>query len=67
MSANLEIYDFGIKVEKISGRPFKSKLKINTIKGIINHPERVGKFAYLFEEDDSYVATDGVVKVEEQK
>ncbi len=43
-----------MKVCKKSGSPFKSKLKVNTIKDVIVHPI-TGKPAYLFEEDDSYV------------
>jgi len=35
-------------------KPFKSKNRINTIKGVITHPE-LGIPAYTFEEDDSYV------------
>lgn len=37
-----------------SGKPFKSGLKINTVKGVINHPI-LNIPAYVFEEDDSYV------------
>lgn len=46
----------GKQVIKISAKPFKSKLKKNTIKGIIEHPKRPNKFAYTFDEDDSYVS-----------
>jgi len=35
-------------------KPFKSGNKINTIKGVINHPI-LDIPAYIFEEDDSYV------------
>lgn len=35
-------------------KPFKSGFKINTIKGLINHPI-LNIPAYTFEEDDSYV------------
>lgn len=45
-----------MKVKKISGKPFKSGNKINTVAGIIDHPKRKGKKAYIFEEDDSYVS-----------
>lgn len=34
--------------------PFKSGLKINTVKGIVNHPI-LNIPAFTFEEDDSYV------------
>lgn len=44
----------GCKVEKISNRPFKSGLKINTIKAV-SWCEEFQKWAYLFNEDDSYV------------
>lgn len=37
-----------------SGKPFKSGNKINTVKGIINHPQ-LNIPAFTFEEDDSYV------------
>jgi hypothetical protein len=39
----------------LSGKPFKSTLKYNTVKGVINHPI-LNIPAYTFEEDDSYVA-----------
>lgn len=39
-------------------KPFKSGLKINTIKGVIEHPI-LNKPAYIFEEDDSYVLCEG--------
>ena len=43
------------KGKKIFNRkPFKSTRLINTIKGVITHPE-LGIPAYTFEEDDSYV------------
>jgi len=48
----------GKKVIKISGKPFKSGLKVNTIKDIITHPKREGKEAYLFYEDDSFVSVE---------
>ena len=35
-------------------KPFKSKLKVNTVKGVINHPI-LNIPAYTFIEDDSYV------------
>lgn len=35
-------------------KPFKSRSKVNTIKGVITHPE-LGIPAYTFEEDESYV------------
>ena len=43
------------KGKKIFNRkPFKSTRLINTIKGVITHPE-LGLPAYTFEEDESYV------------
>lgn len=38
-------------------KPFKSGLKVNTIKGITINPN-TGKQAYTFEEDDSCVNCD---------
>lgn len=37
-----------------SGKPFKSGLKVNTVKAVIDHPI-LDVPAYTFEEDDSYV------------
>lgn len=44
----------GMKVIKRSGKPFKSGLKINTVKGIVPHPN-IPAAAFTFEEDDSKV------------
>lgn len=41
--------------DKKEPNPFKSGLKINTVKGIIYHLQ-LGCLAFTFEEDDSYVA-----------
>lgn len=38
-----------------NAKPFKSGLKVNTVKGVINHPI-LNVPAFTFEEDDSYVA-----------
>lgn len=46
------------KVIKKSGNPFKSQFKVNTIKGIIDHPILKGKIAYTFYEDDSFVSVE---------
>jgi hypothetical protein len=46
--------EIGKHVVKKSGLPFKSTLKVNTIKGIISHPE-LHIPAYTFNEDDSCV------------
>lgn len=42
------------KVEKHSGKPFKSTLKTNTIKSILKNPNS-GNPAFSFNEDDSVV------------
>ncbi len=45
----------GQQVHKLrSGKPFKSGNKVNTVKGIINHPQ-LNIPAFTFFEDDSYV------------
>lgn len=51
-----EIYKeyIGRTCTKKSPKQFKSSAKINTIKGIINHPH-LNVPAYIFHEDDSYV------------
>jgi len=54
----------GKQVQKVRNgnrqpKPFKSGLKINTVSGIINHPI-LNKPAFVFVEDDSYVACNGV-------
>lgn len=51
--------NIGCKVSKVSKnntepKPFKSGFKINSIKGVINHPI-LNIPAYTFNEDDSYV------------
>ncbi len=45
----------GCSVKKVSGKPFKSGLKTNTIKGFMRHPQ-INRKAFTFFEDDSYVA-----------
>lgn len=50
------IYKIGIKVKKISNKPFKSKEKINTICGYMKHPV-TNRLCYVFLEDNSYVET----------
>jgi hypothetical protein len=37
-----------------SGKPFKSGNKVNTVAGVITHPQ-LNIPAFTFEEDDSYV------------
>lgn len=46
--------NIGCKVIKKSNKPFKSKLKINTIKNITINPY-TDEVAYEFNEDNSYV------------
>ena len=47
--------NIGRRVNKSkSDKPFKSGLKINTVKDVIDHPV-LNIPAYTFEEDDSYV------------
>lgn len=53
------------QVIKISGKPFKSTKKKNTIKGIIDHPILMGKKAYTFYDDDSYVLIQKCTVIEE--
>ena len=48
------IFCLGNKVCKKSGKPFKSGIKENAVRGIVNHPE-LNLPAFVFEEDDSYV------------
>lgn len=40
---------------KSEPKPFKSGLKVNTVKGVIQHPF-IDCLAFTFEEDDSFVA-----------
>lgn len=53
----------GNMVYKISGKPFKSRLKINTIKGFL-FDKRFNKLAYTFNEDDSFVHCDKCLIIE---
>ena len=45
----------GMRVKKPSGKPFKSGNKINTVKEIVDYPNREGVKAFSFYEDDSVV------------
>jgi len=45
----------GTRVWKLSRKPFKSKLQVNTVKGVVDHPYVEGTKGYTFEEDDSIV------------
>lgn len=53
------IYPIGTKVYKKSGKPFLSTYKVNTIKGVVDHPYKkingVSVKAYTFVEDESIV------------
>ena len=55
------IYPEGTRVVKFSGKPFKSGEHINTVKDVIEHPNKIdpetdkGVPAYTFYEDDSIV------------
>lgn len=44
----------GLHVQKKSGKPFKSTLKIGTVNGTCVHP-KTGHLCFTFEEDPSYV------------
>lgn len=57
----------GKKVEKYSGKPFKSGNKINTVKSVTEHPYREGKSAYTFEEDDSFVSVEQCKMIDSEK
>lgn len=46
--------NIGQLVKKKSNKPFKSQMRIATIKDVILHPKTKSP-AYLFEEDESYV------------
>ncbi len=39
----------GRSVHKKSGKPFKSGIKIAIPVGIVDHPKRSGKFAFIFD------------------
>lgn len=54
MKNSIMVFRPGMKVKKISGKPFKSGNKIGTVKDMIVHPITL-QWALLFEEDDSYV------------
>jgi hypothetical protein len=49
-----ESLPIGTRVAKVSGKPFKSSLKVNTIAGHITHPI-TGRSSYSFVEDDTVV------------
>lgn len=45
----------GQRVQKLSGKPFKSGVKVNTVKEIVPHPVLPDTPSYSFVEDDSIV------------
>ena len=63
-----KIFEVGTKVSKISGKPFKSGFVVNTVKGVVEHPNKidpetnVGVPAYTFFEDDSVVEAAACIK-----
>lgn len=62
--------NIGKKVEKYSGKPFKSHLWVNTIKGIdymevLSKGKKVKRVCYTFEEDDSKVCVERCKVIEE--
>ena len=52
----------GKQVTKISPKPFKSGSKVNTVRGVIDHPV-LHIPAFTFEEDDSHVECRRCVEV----
>jgi hypothetical protein len=54
----------GKKVRKASPKPFKSGLKVNTVKEIVDHPV-LNIPAYTFVEDDSIVECRRCVVIEQ--
>lgn len=55
-----------LKVAKKSGKPFKSQLKANTVKGETINPN-TGKKAYTFWEDESIVDQDICIEVDTRR
>lgn len=55
---NKILVEIGQTVRKISGKPFKSGLKVATVTGIAPHPVLPDTLAYTFAEDDSLVRAD---------
>ena len=64
-----EIYESGTMVRKISEKPFKSGFRINTVKSVVEHQQKIdpqtnkGVPAYTFFEDSSIVEAAAVTKV----
>ena len=59
-------YYVGKKCTKKSGKPFKSRFKVNTITNIVPHPYVDSEFAFEFVEDDSKVSIKQCVIMEEK-
>ena len=60
----------GKKVRKVSNRPFKSRFKTNTVKGIIgitipSHSESE-LLCFVFEEDESFVECRRCILIEDE-
>lgn len=56
----------GKRVRKISGKPFKSQQKVNTVTGVCVHDHRPG-LAFKFMEDSSHVACETCVLAPEEQ
>ena len=66
------IENIGKKVEKYSGKPFKSQLCVNTVKNVdymevTSKGQTIKEICYTFEEDDSMVSVDKCKIVEDGK
>ena len=49
----------GSRVRKRSGKPFKSRLRVNTVASVVEHLQSPkGGLAFTFVEDDSVVGVD---------
>ena len=55
----------GVRVEKLSGKPFKSGHKINTVKGLTYNPHS-GELAYTFIDDESMVDCHQVYSIQDE-
>lgn len=56
----------GARVTKHTKNPFKSTLRINTVKGTMAHPI-TGRLAFTFQEDDSIVECRVVRRLEKNE
>lgn len=56
----------GKRVRKISGKPFKSQQKVNTVRAVCVHDHRPG-LAFTFMEDASQVSCETCVLVPEEQ